>query len=411
MINRLIKTEEDYTLALERIEALMDADAGTPEAEELELLATLVEMYEEKYYPIDLPEPVEAIRFRMEQFGLKQQDLIPFMGSRSKVSEVMNRKKPLTLSMMRGLHKGLGIPAEVLLHEPDAGFPESFADLEWNRFPVAEMVKRGWLMANDYSVDKNEELMRPFISRAGGLEAVSAAFLRQGQSARMNAKADKYAVSAWCLRILELAKARALKQTYKKGTLNSATLKEIARLSYFSNGPILAREYLEKHGIQMIVVPHLPRTYLDGAAILLPGGAPVVGLTLRYDRIDNFWFSLLHELVHIARHLTGDKQIIVDDFDLRKHEHNGLDRAEQEADELASSSLIPKKYWKRISAMDSISSKEVKDIAEELKIHPAIIAGRIRLERNNYRLLTKLVGQGEVRKLFNKGTLFPFCAN
>ena len=404
MINRLIKTEEDYTLALDRIESLMDAEAGTSEADELELVSTLVEMYEEKHYPIDLPDPVEAIRFRMDQLGLKQQDLIPFMGSRSKVSEVMNRKKPLTLSMMRGLNKGFGIPAEVLLHEPGAGFPESLSDLEWHRFPVAEMVKRRWLRADDYSIDQNEELMRPFISRAGGVEAVSSALLRQGHSARMNSKADKYAVSAWCLRVLELANARALKQTYKKGVLNNAALKEIARLSYFSNGPILAREYLEKQGIRLIVVSHLPRTYLDGAAMLLPDGSPVVGLTLRYDRIDHFWFCLLHELVHITKHLTGDKQIIVDDFDLRKHEHDCLDRAEQEADELASSSLIPQRYWEHISAMDPISSKEVIAIAEKLKIHPAIIAGRIRFERNNYRLLTKLVGQGVLRKLFNEGT-------
>lgn len=81
MINRLIKTEKDYTLALKRIETLMDAEADTPEADELELLSTLVEMYEEKQYLIDLPDPVEAIRFRMAQLGLKQQDLIPFMGS------------------------------------------------------------------------------------------------------------------------------------------------------------------------------------------------------------------------------------------------------------------------------------------------------------------------------------------
>ncbi len=401
MINRLIKTEEDYTLALNRIEALMDAEADTPEADELELLSTLVEIYEEKHYPMDLPEPVEAIRFRMEQLGLKQQDLIPFIGSRSKVSEVMNRKKPLTLSMMRGLNKGIGIPAEVLLHEPDAAFPETFSGLKWHRFPVGEMVKRGWLASNNDASDQNEELMRPLISRAGGLEAVSVAFLRQGHSPRMNAKADKYAVSAWCLRVLELAKARTLKRTYKKGALKSAALKEIARLSYFRNGPILVREYLEKQGIRLIVVPHLPRTYLDGAAMLLPDGSPVVGLTLRYDRIDNFWFSLVHELVHIARHLTGEKQIIVDDFDLRKHERDGLDRAEQEADELASSSLIPKRYWQRISAMGSVSSREVKGIAEEMRIHPAIIAGRIRFERDNYHLLSKLVGQGEVRKLFS----------
>ena len=402
MITRLIKTEEDYTRALDRIEDLMDAEAGTAEADELELLSTLVEMYEEKEYPIGLPDPIEAIKFRMEQLGLKQNDLIPFIGSRSKVSEVLNGKKSLTLSMMRGLNKGLGIPAEVLLNEPGADFPDGFSGLEWNRFPVVEMTKRGWLPADDYSLEQNEELMRAFIVRAGGFERVSAAFLRQGFSARMNAKADRYAVSAWCLRVLELADERPLKKKYKKGTLTDSTLKEIARLSYFSDGPLLAREYLEKQGIHLMIVSHLPKTYLDGAAMLLSDGSPVIGLTLRYDRLDNFWFSLLHELIHVARHLSRDKRIIVDDFDLRKHDRNGLDRAEQEADKLASSSLISDKYWKQISSMDPISSLEVQELAEKLKIHPAIIAGRIRFERNNYHLLTRLVGQGKLREMFNE---------
>lgn len=402
MITRLIKTKEDYTRALDRIEDLMDAEAGTAEADELELLSTLVEMYEEKEYPIGLPDPIEAIKFRMEQLGLKQNDLIPFIGSRSKVSEVLNGIKSLTLSMMRGLNKGLGIPAEVLLNEPGADFPDGFSDLEWNRFPVVEMVKRGWLPADDYSLEQNEELMRALIGRAGGFERVSAAFLRQGLSARMNAKADRYAVSAWCLRVLELANERPLEKKYKKGTLTGSSLREIARLSYFRDGPLLAREYLEKQGIRLMIVSHLPKTYLDGAAMLLSDGAPVIGLALRYDRLDNFWFSLLHELIHVARHLSRDKQIIVDDFDLRKHDRNGLDRAEQEADELASSSLIPDKYWKQISSMDPISSLEVQELAEKLKIHPAIIAGRIRFERNNYHLLTRLVGQGKLREMFNE---------
>ena len=100
-------------------------------------------------------------------------------------------------------------------------------------------------------------------------------------------------------------------------------------------------------------------------------------------------------------HLSKDTQIIVDDFDLRKIERDGMDRAEQEADELTSASLIPKRYWERISPTDPISSDEVKAMAERLKIHPAIIAGRIRFERNNYRLLTRLVGQGKIRELFN----------
>ena len=402
MINRLIKTEADYTHALDHIETLMDAKTGSIEADELELLTALVEMYEEQHYPMDMPDPVEAIMFRMDQLGLKQQDLIPFVGSRSKVSEILNRKKTLTLSMMRGLNKGLGIPAEVLLHEPAGKFPDGFSDIEWYRFPVTEMAKHGWLPAVKDINARAEELMRAMIDRVGGFESASKVFLRQGFSARMNAKADSYAVSAWCLRVLELATAKPLTQKYQKNILSNTVLKEIAKLSYFDNGPLLAREYLGKQGIHLIILPHLTRTYLDGAAMLLPDGTPVVGLSLRYDRLDNFWFCLLHELVHIAKHLSKDKQIIVDDLDLRKYENNKIDRIEQEADAYASSALMPTRYWEQINGMDPVSSGAVKILAEKLKIHPAIIAGRIRFERKNYRLLTRLVEQGRLRELFHR---------
>ena len=115
MIKRLIKKEKDYNLALARIEKLMDSKPGTPEFDELEILSTLVEIFEDEHFPIGMPDPLSAIKFRMEQLGLNQQGLVPFIGSRSKVSEVLNRKRPLTLSMMRSLHKELGIPADVLL--------------------------------------------------------------------------------------------------------------------------------------------------------------------------------------------------------------------------------------------------------------------------------------------------------
>ncbi len=117
MINRLIKTEQDYEKALIRIEGLMDAKAGTPELDELELLTALVEMYEDRHYPIDPPDPVDAIKFRMDQLGLTQKDMVPYFGSKSKVSEVLNGKRQLTLAMMRTLHKNLGISAEVLLSD------------------------------------------------------------------------------------------------------------------------------------------------------------------------------------------------------------------------------------------------------------------------------------------------------
>ncbi|HLX62072.1 MAG TPA: transcriptional regulator [Planctomycetota bacterium] len=117
----MIKTETEYNAALERASALMDASAKSPEAAELELLATLLEAYESRRYPIGPPDPIEAIKFRMDQAGLKQKDLTPYIGSRSKVSEVLNHKRPLSLRMIRALHKGLGIPAESLLAETHAG--------------------------------------------------------------------------------------------------------------------------------------------------------------------------------------------------------------------------------------------------------------------------------------------------
>lgn len=112
---RLIKTEQQYQAALRRIEQLMDARAGTMRGEELELLAALVEMYESERFPIGLPDPVAAIQFRVEQAGLTSGDLAQYLGGRNRVSEILNRKRPLTLGMIRNLHEGLGIPLASLV--------------------------------------------------------------------------------------------------------------------------------------------------------------------------------------------------------------------------------------------------------------------------------------------------------
>lgn len=125
---KVLKTEEEYETALAEIEKLMDSTR--PDRDRLELLVLLVSTYEEARYPIDLPEPIEAIRFRMEQMGLKQKDLIPFIGSRSKVSEVLSRQRPLSINMIRKLHEGLGIPAEVLLKEPGAQITPATEDID-----------------------------------------------------------------------------------------------------------------------------------------------------------------------------------------------------------------------------------------------------------------------------------------
>ena len=109
-----IKNEEDYTNTLSYIESLMDAKPNTPQMDELEVLTTLVEAYEAQHYKMEAPDPIEAIKFRMEQEGLKQKDLIAIVGSKSRVSEILNRKRKLTIEMIRNLHKQLHIPIESL---------------------------------------------------------------------------------------------------------------------------------------------------------------------------------------------------------------------------------------------------------------------------------------------------------
>jgi len=120
MKQKIIRTESDYEVALQRVAALMEAEPepGSAKGEELELLSVLVERYEEAHYPMDLPDPVAAIRFRMEQQGLKHKDLIPYLGSASKVSEVLAGRRGLSVAMIRNLVHGLGIPAEVLIGRP-----------------------------------------------------------------------------------------------------------------------------------------------------------------------------------------------------------------------------------------------------------------------------------------------------
>lgn len=112
---RVIKTEQENEAALARIEELMELELTQEIADEIELLATLVELYEEQAFPIPALSPTDAIRFRMEQQGLMQKDLVPYIGSKSKVSEVLSGKRPLSLSMIRRLHEGLGISLDVLL--------------------------------------------------------------------------------------------------------------------------------------------------------------------------------------------------------------------------------------------------------------------------------------------------------
>ncbi len=396
---RAIRSEADYAAALARIEALMDAEPGSPEGEELDVLTDLVEHYEEKNVPIGYPNPLAAIQFRMEQSGLAPRDLIPLMGSRAKVSEVLSGKRALTMQMARALHANLGIPADVLLQQPGGELPSALDGIEWSRFPLAEMAKRGWIEGRRGFAGHAEEIMRNLVERAGGEHVLPAALYRKNDHARLNAKMDPYSLKAWCWEVLARANAQRLPVTYKPGTVDLEFLRQVAKLSWSEDGPRLAQEFLAKHGIHFVCLAHLPRTHLDGTALQLADGTPVVGLTLRYDRLDNFWFCLLHELAHIGRHMGKMRsEAFVDDLSLRDVKGVRGDPNEDEADEWAEEGLIPRDVWNTSRARLDPSPLTVVAFAQSLGIHPAIVAGRIRHETQNFRLLSHFVGTGAVRQ-------------
>ena len=410
---RAIRSEEDYDAALARITQLMDEMSG-PEGQdedvddpfrvELDVLTDLVELYEERRHSIGLPDPVSAIEFRMDQANLTPRDLAPFIGSRAKVSEVLSGKRAITMSMARALHQHLGIPADVLLQEPGASMPYALPDLEYRRFPLGAMAKAGWIPSTNDPKDQAEELVTALMDRAGGRAFAATPLYRKNDGRRINAKTDDYALRAWCWQVLAQARNAQPVVEYRADAVSPQLLREVGRMSVLEDGPVQAREFLAQHGVGLEYVDHLPRTHLDGAALRLPDGRPVIGLTLRHDRIDSFWFTLLHELGHVGRHLgaNSDEAGFVDDLSLRGVESGGGDTTEQEADDLAQDALIPSEIWNNGIILENPGPMAVLQMASQAQVHPAIIAGRVRYELSNYRLLSQFVGTGEVRRQFEK---------
>jgi HTH-type transcriptional regulator/antitoxin HigA len=399
---KILKTENDHKTAIAEVERLLDLQpsTGSPEAEKLNLLSLLVENYEKDTFPISKPDPIEALKFRMEQKGLTNRDLVPYIGSPSKVSEVLSKKRPLTLAMIRALHQGLAIPAEVLLQGSDNSLPEN-VDLDWSRFPLKEMIKRGWIKANIQGVyDHAEEVVRSFFAPLEQVKYLSL-LCRRTIHERSGREMDKYALFAWAARIQIRALGFEPLPKYAEGVVNSDFMKEIARFSWSDRGPVIATEFLQKHGICVIVEPQLPGTYIDGASMLGKNGRPIIALSIRYDRLDNFWFTLLHELVHIHSHLSTAEPIFVDDLDVQEVK----DSKEIEADDQAGNILIPRSRWKNSRAFQQRTVEAIQELAKELKIHPAIIAGRLRHESRNFHIFNQLIGRGQVRKLFEGNPL------
>jgi HTH-type transcriptional regulator/antitoxin HigA len=181
-----------------------------------------------------------------------------------------------------------------------------------------------------------------------------------------------------------------------KKLFDDELLNAIGKLSAKSNGPLLAVKMLRELGLLILTVPGPVGTPIDALSMLSRGGNAVVAMSLRYDRLDNFWFTLLHELAHIRLHVGAGSSLIVDDFDSQDIN----DDREQEANRIARDAMIPRAIWRRSEAFKSRDKASVLQLARELKIDPSIVAGRIRYETGNYMILSELVGAGRVHELF-----------
>lgn len=374
-----IRSQDTYQSHLARAAVLMlRSDQGS--RDELEVLQAVIAQWERKQIDLTPPSPVEAIRFRMLAQDLKPRDLEPYIGSRARVSEILSGTRPLSIDMIRALHSHLGIPAESLIASA----------------PPHRQTRR--TQPSKLALDKLRSfgLMRPreafdsFIARAMGPNC-SPALLRKTRTDRTNVKTDLAALDAWCAAVM--LRAEAVSITPRK-SVRETLARELAVLSTKPDGPARVAPTLAKHGIVYVALEHLPGTYLDGAALRRRSdGAPVIALTLRHDRVDSFWFTLLHEFCHIARHLDADTPFILDDLEV-----STSDDIEEEADRFAQDNLIPPDVWQEHVSPD-LSSEDVIQIARQAQVHPAIVAGRWQREHGDYRRFSKMLGRGDVRKL------------
>lgn len=398
---KIIRNEKDYKAALAHMDKLFNAEPGTDAFDEMEVLALLIDTYEDEHYAMDLPDPIEAIKFRMDQEGLKRADLIPLIGSRSKVSEVLSGKTALSLKMIRNIHRQLGISAEVLLRESGASLEDTTQDLDWKKFPVKEMLDAGafgFLGMKD-PLNDFEQAVRGLLADIGTMFNVPAIQYRKSGASRLNEKRNPYAMLGWSLHAMSLAARETVSEKYEAELIDKTFLKGLTALSILDEGPLRAEEFLAKYGIILLYLPPYNKTYIDGAAFLRSDGTPIIVITGRYDRLDNFWFVLLHELGHVLKHLNQEtRPSLADDMSLRGLA--GEDSIEKEADTFAEEALIPADL--HFDQKDFLSKAEIKAFARRHELNPAILAGRIQYERKNYSVFRNFLGSGEVRKCFEK---------
>lgn len=381
---RLLKAEKDALLS--QIDSLKE------EMREYEELVAGTESISELCELADLPKLL--IKARISQ-GLSQTDLAHKLAMKPQQIQRYESEEYASANIARLLEvaNSLGITvaksASIALHRNEMQEP-------WKNYPIKEMYQKGWFTGFDGTYKQLlaniDEWLADFFSSSEGNYSLAL----HKKKARAGSKIDMYALHAWQTRVVQKALDVQSKVSFKPSHLNEEWIRKLVALSSNNDGPALVPKYLEAAGINFVIEPHLNGTHLDGAALRIPAGNPVVAMTLRHDRLDNFWFVLLHEIGHISKHFNLDMALeFFDDLD----EENG-DEKEREANQFAYEALIPSQQWATSFARYIATHETVTEQAKAWGISPAIIAGRIRKEQQNWRILNDQIGSGEVRALF-----------
>ena len=300
-----IRNRDDYNKAVALLADLIEANpaVGTPEDTKIRVLTNLIEDFENATLPDYEVDPIEAIKLRMDQLGLKDKDLVDYFGSRSRVSEVLSGKRALTVPMIKNIEEGLGIPASILV-----GSSVEKRSKRWSSKTLTIMAQRGYFGQDHTDLEPKKildlGLLKTFFS---GQPLASTTLLRQ-TNYRDISNIDKYHMEAWTSKVLSEALQIISDHnvpTYDKNNLSEERLSELFKLSSKSDGVNEVISALKELGIVVVIEPHLPSTRLAGATLFTDDNV-VIGLTIRFDRLDNFWFTLAHELAHTYLHSESD---------------------------------------------------------------------------------------------------------
>jgi HTH-type transcriptional regulator/antitoxin HigA len=327
-----------------------------------------------------------------ERLGMKEQQIQRYEQDRyltANLSRVAEVADALHLDLVAFFDSRVDTVLDKIAPNLRAGFDVS-------RLPIKEMKKRGWLdrihlPENLTGPLSDLDLAAAFVSQAVDSHALHRQHVRSGS------KQDEYALLAWKAQLLSKAATIASSLDMVEPFDGQAIVGKLISLSTKAKGPLEAIKLLQEHGVILIIERHLPATHLDGASMLLDGKVPVIGLTLRHDRLDNFWFTLLHELGHIFLH--RDHGLREGFFD--EEGAPALDQLENEADEFAESAFMPNEVWKKSFVRFTRDRNQVIQFAKGHGISSAVVAGRIRRERNDYTIFNDLMGSGSLKKLMS----------